>query len=223
MFSRWFFPIAVLCTACGPAWSSHSGGDSGKADFSYAGFVVGDENLDHAFLTRSDVTIRIRLHDDVRDTPITVTSADTATFTVSSFGRGTDRGEWQALVHGVKVGSAKLQTNGTDGKPLDTISLAVGEASKIVAPDNVVMSVGDKKRIETHVEDKDGKTLHVNGNLSWTLDTDVATFYSALDRQSGSTNDVGTIVDLEGNRPGPTLMHGRVGGAKIDVNVTVNK
>lgn len=195
----------------------------GNADFSYAGFVGGDENLEHAFLSGSDATIRIRLRADVRDTALTVTSADSATLAVSSFGRGTDRGEWQAVVHGVKVGSTKLSANGPDGKPLDTISLAIGEAAKIVAPESVVLSVGDKKRIEARVEDKDGKTLRVTSSLEWTLDADVATFYSPLGQQSGQTKDSGTIIDLLGNRPGPTLMRGRVGSATIELNVTVNK
>src|SRR5260221_11780765 len=99
MVSRWFSAFVLIGLGCGSSWNQHSGGDMGKADFSYAGFIVGDENLDHAFLTGADVTLRIRLHSDVRDTALTVTSADPGTFTVSSFGRGTDRGEWQAIVH----------------------------------------------------------------------------------------------------------------------------
>jgi len=195
----------------------------GKADFSYAGFIGGDENLDHAFLTGADVTIRIRLHSDVRDTVITVTAADPATFKVSSFGRGTDRGEWQAVVHGVKPGSAKLDANGPDGKPLDTVSLSVSDPAKIITPGDVSISVGDTKRIETHVEDKDGKTLHVGTTLEWTLDADVATFYSQLGQQSGVTSDVGTVLDMRGNRPGPTTLRGHVGSTHAELNVTVNK
>lgn len=216
------FLFLALCLGCtNNPYGAHSGGDNGKADFSYVGFVAPDEALDRPFVTGASVEVRIRLHSDVRDTPITVTSADTSTLYVKSFGKGVDRGEWQTLVTGVKVGSAKLVVNGPDGKPLDTIAMTIADAAKIVAPSDVSMSVGETKHVDTHVEDKDGHALHVASDLAWTMDTDVAVFYAKLDQQTGQVNDVGDALDLQGKRPGATTLHGRVGNVKIDLPVSV--
>ncbi len=216
---RQAFVLVFCVAACG---STHSGGDMGKAEFSYAGFL-GDEPLDQPFLDGSQVTIRIRLHSDVRDTPISVTSGDSSVVSVRSFGRGTDRGEWQSVVLGAKVGSAKIALNGPDGKALDTISLSVADPAKIVAPTALSMSVGGQQRLETRVEDKDGHTIYVSSSLEWTLDADVATFYAPLDRRTGQTHNLGSIVNLRGNRPGAATLHGQVGKVSVDLPVSVAK
>jgi hypothetical protein len=219
---KWQFSWLVLALACtNNPYGAHSTGDSGKADFSYAGFVAPDEALDRPFTTGAGVEVRIRLHSDVRDTSITVSSGDSSILYVKSFGKGVDRGEWQTLVSGMKVGTAKLIVNGPDGKPLDTIAMTVADPAKIVAPGDVSMSVGEKKHVDTHVEDKDGHTLHVSSDLTWTLDRDVAIFDAALDQQTGQVHDVGIGVDLRGNHPGAANMHGQIGNVNVDLPVSV--
>lgn len=222
---KWrFFAVGFALLGCSNSpYGAHSGGDMGKADFSYVGFVAPDEALDRPFLTGAGVQVRIRLHSDVRDTPIIVTSADASILDVKSFGKGADRGEWQALVNGVKLGTAKIVVNGPDGKPLDTIAMTVVDPAKIVAPSDVSMSVGDIKHIDTHVEDKDGHSIHVGSDLAWNIEQDVAIFVPALEQQTGPSNEVGEELDLRGNRPGASTIHGHVGAVKVDFPVTVNK
>lgn len=193
----------------------------GKAAFSYAGFIE-EQAVDQPFLAGAEATIRIHLNGDVRDTPISVASGDSSTLFVRSFGRAA-RGEWQSVVFGAKIGSAKLVVNGPDGKPLDTISLSIADPVKIVAPSAVGVSVGGTQRVETSVLDKDGHTIHVSSSLEWTLDADVATFYAPLEPQTGPTRAVGTIVDLRGSHPGATTLHGQVGKISVELPVSVAK
>lgn len=219
---RRFFPVLLaLATPLASCGSSHTQGEMGRADFSYVGFLAKDDPLDAPFLAGEDVTVRIALHSGARDATIAVSSSDAAVLVVKGFGRGAAPGEWQAVVHGASVGTAKLVVAGSDGKALDQVAMSTADAAKIVAPGALSLSVGETKHVDAEVQDKDGHAVHAGPSLAWTLDSDPAIFWAPLDLKTGPVAASGEALDLRGNRPGATALRGAVGRARADVSVTV--